>query len=103
LGSYDGKTGALARVPFVGPGPPAGVVAVATAPVLAIADRSGQTVTLRGDASGLAPLRIGVVLGPNGEAIGKVVVTRVLEAGGVADVLDGGDKVVAGASVRFDK
>jgi hypothetical protein len=101
LASFDAKTGAFAQVPFVDA---TGAVepAAAVAPSLAVVDLAGTTVTIGGPVAGLQPMRIGRVLGPDGAPVARIVVTRVLEAGAIADVLDGREKIQRGARVRFD-
>jgi len=67
-----------------------------------IADVSGELVTIAGPTAGLGPLRIGRVLGPDGTPVAKIVVGRVLEGGITASVVEGREKIVRGAVVRFD-
>jgi len=128
LGGYDTKTGSFAQVPFVyADGPDATAPPVAVAPAepgrillpenlrprmvappaspgggWTIADVSGDLVTIAGSSVGVAPLRIGRVLGPGGDVVGRVVVGRVLEGGITASILEGREKIVPGAAVRFD-
>jgi hypothetical protein len=98
LGSFDARSGAYARIPFVG-GAPAGPAKLPAAE-WSVVDVSGTTVTVSGPVAGLAPMRIGRVLDATGATVARIVVTRVLDAGVVADVLDGG--VRRGAKVMFD-
>jgi hypothetical protein len=116
LGSFDAATGALARVPFVqiepergpppvAPSPPA--LASATAPAgpaaeLSVADVADGLVSLSGSARGLEPMRLGRVLGPDGATVARVVVIQVVEGGAVVRAVEGGDRIVRGARVRFD-
>ncbi|MFT3916619.1 MAG: glucodextranase DOMON-like domain-containing protein [Anaeromyxobacteraceae bacterium] len=67
-----------------------------------VADVSGDLVTIAGPAAGLAALRIGRVLGPDGATVARVVVGRVVEGGITASVVEGRDRIVRGAAVRFD-
>ncbi len=67
-----------------------------------IADVAGDLVTIAGPTAGLGPLRIGRVLGPDGTPVAKVVIGRVLEGGITASVVEGREKIVRGAVVRFD-
>lgn len=117
LGSFDAASGAFARVPFVYGEPPAtaaapppagdpaegGAGAVPTAGlVLTVADVSGDLATLAGPITGLAPLRIGRVLGEAAAGEGRVVIERVLESGVLARIVAGREHVRWGARVRFD-
>lgn len=109
LGSFDAASGAWARVPFV-QAEPAGEEATAAAPSPAsappagftVADVAGELVTLSGPGELLAPLRIGRVVGPAGEPLGSVVVTRVLPGGAVANLVDGKGVIARGAKVLFE-
>ncbi|MFO0583451.1 MAG: glucodextranase DOMON-like domain-containing protein [Anaeromyxobacter sp.] len=67
-----------------------------------VADVSGDLVTIAGPTAGLAALRIGHVLGPDGATVARVVVGRVVEGGITASVVEGRDRIVRGAAVRFD-
>lgn len=108
LGSFDAASGAWARVPFVqaraegAAEAPAAPAAAAAPPAFTVVDVSGSLVTLSGPGEALAPLRIGQVLGPAGEVVGAVVVTRVVGGGVVATVAEGGDAIRRGAKVVFD-
>ncbi len=114
LGSYDAATGAFARVPFVQAEPeaaqrPAAPPARAQAasevgPVaeLSVADIADGLVSLSGPVEGLAPLRLGRVMGPDGATVARLVVVQVVEGGAVARAVEGGDRIVRGARVRFD-
>jgi len=107
LGSFDRKTGEFARVPFVDlePGPAAAAVAAPDAGPsvgLVVADVAGSTVSMSGAAAGLKPMMIGFVLGADGAPVARVVIVRVLDGGVVADVVDGADRIVRGAAVRFE-
>jgi carbohydrate-binding DOMON domain-containing protein len=110
LGSYDAAAGTFARVPFVQVRPTPAAVAEAApsataapaAPALAVVDVSGDVVTLSGTTQGLVPLQIGRVLDPDGNAVGRVVVVRVLGDGVVASVAEGRERIVRGAKVVFD-
>jgi hypothetical protein len=112
LGSFDAATGAFARVPFVSlepaavaaaaPAPAPAAPAAPAAPRLAVVDVAGQTVTVSGRLPGLAPLRLGEILGPDGTTpVARLVVVRILEDGFVGDVVDGAGAVRPGAAVRF--
>jgi carbohydrate-binding DOMON domain-containing protein len=100
LGSFDARSGAFARVPFVSleaeaapPPPPP------PSPTWAVVDVADRTVTIAGPTAGLAPLRLGRVLDASGQAVGRVVIVRVLEGGLACDVVDG--EVQRGAAVTF--
>src|SRR5262249_43922440 len=99
LGSFDAKTGELARVPFVTlEESPAPAPAPAAWTVIDVADTA---VTVGGPVGGLAPMMIGRVLDADGATVARVVVVKVLEAGIVASVVDGGERIKRGAAVRF--
>jgi carbohydrate-binding DOMON domain-containing protein len=111
LGSFDETSGRLARVPFVGGAAvavgPSATAAVAVAPVAApasayaVVDVADGVVTVSGPSAGLAPLRLGRVLDAKGQTVARIVVTRVLERGVVASVVEGGDHIQRGAPVDF--
>lgn len=135
LGSFDAKTGAFARVPFVvdGPGgprletplpplpspaalappaaplppslrpaPPTGPAAVPGSTALVVADVAGDMVSVSGQAAGVAPMRLGRVLGPGGETVARLVVIHVVDGGLVARVVEGRERVERGAKVSFE-
>jgi hypothetical protein len=103
LGSFDAATGAYARVPFVSlAGPAAARHPAPSLPQLRIVDVSGSTVTIEGELTGLEPMMIGKVLGTDGVAAARVVVTRLLPGGLVAEVLEGQGPITRGARVVFD-
>jgi carbohydrate-binding DOMON domain-containing protein len=109
LGSFDAAAGSYARVPFVELRPAPAVVALEpppspppSGPVLTVADVSGDVVTLAGAVESLVPLQIGRVLDPEGQAVGRVVVVRVLGGGVVASVAEGRERISRGAKVSFD-
>jgi hypothetical protein len=117
LGSFDAASGAFARVPFVYGEPPAAAAAPAPAaapaersgdaesssgPVLTVADVAGDLTTLAGPTAGLAPLRIGRVLGEAATGEGRVVIERIFEGGVLARIVSGREHVRWGARVRFD-
>jgi len=112
LGSYQAVSGAWARVPFVyaqppgAPTPPgASLDAAATTPrtEFKVVDVSGTTVTVAGPVKGLQPMQLGQVLGPKGEPVARLVIVQLLDKGVVASVVDGADRIAAGAQVRFEK
>lgn len=104
LGSYDGKTGAFARVPFVDlePSPPKLAPDAGPPPAPTVVDVAGSTVSIGGATAGIKPMMIGFVLDADGGTVARIVVVRVLESGLVADVVDGADKIKRGAAVRFE-
>jgi glucodextranase-like protein len=123
LGSFEEKTGAFARVPFVHAEPPpaapstsADATAVSRERAgdasasgrvrrtvsLVVSEVSGELVTLEGAVAGLGPMRLGRVLAPDGSTVARVVVERVLEVGLLARAVDGGATIARGARVSFD-
>jgi hypothetical protein len=110
LGSFNAAVRTLARVPFVyadgsdpfqalaGPEAPAATPAAAWT----VADVSGDLVTIAGPTAGISPLQIGDVLGPDGTPVARVVVARVVEGGVAASVIEGRERIAAGAPVRFE-
>ncbi len=108
LGSFDLASGAWARVPFVyaQPVPPPLAAAAARpgpAPTHLVADVSADVISVSGPTSGLRPLQIGSVLGPDGAVVARVVVVKVLPDGVVVNAVEGREKVVRGAPVRFEE
>ena len=108
LSSFDEKTGAYARVPFVyGTGAaPAQLLVAATAakpagPSVSVADVSGGVVSMKGPSKGLGVMQIGKVLGPDGSPVGRVIVTQVVEGGVVGRAVEGGDAIRPGMGVEF--
>jgi len=107
LGSFDTKTGAYAKVPFVygsGVAPPAEAEALAekpAAPTLTVADVSSGVVSIKGPSKGVGVMQIGKVLGPDGAAVGRVIVTQVIEGGVVGRAVEGGDAIRPGMGVEF--
>lgn len=105
LGGYGSG---FAEVPFVygeaprDVAPPAEAAAPAAPSFLVVADVSGDLATLDGALPGLAPMRIGRVLGKGGRTVGRVVVTQVLEAGAVARIVEGRGRFGRGDQVVFD-
>jgi hypothetical protein len=103
LGSFDVKSGAFARVPFVALEEEPAVAAPPAAPsALTVLDVADEAVTIGGPITGLAPMMIGRVLDADGAVVAHVVVVRVLEGGIVASVVDGRDRIKRGAAVRFE-
>jgi hypothetical protein len=115
LGSFDSQTGAFAQVPFVElegvasppPTPGAEVPAVPAkvpgVPTLLVVDVSGGVITMQGTSAGLAPLRIGRVLGNDGRTVARVVVLQVVEGGAVARAVEGGEQIAPSLRVEFDE
>ncbi|HTS82491.1 MAG TPA: glucodextranase DOMON-like domain-containing protein [Myxococcaceae bacterium] len=107
LGSFDTKTGAYAKVPFVygsGVAPPPEAEALAekpAAPTLTVADVSSGVVSIKGPSKGVGVMQIGKVLGPDGAAVGRVIVTQVIEGGVVGRAVEGGDAIRPGMGVEF--
>ncbi len=112
LGAFGSVSGAWARVPFVyaqPPGPPLAPgpeTAPATAawppPPFTVVDVSGAMVTITGPAKELKAMQLGQVLGAKGEPVARLVIVQLLEKGAVASVVEGGDRIVPGARVRFE-
>jgi hypothetical protein len=103
-------TGSFSQVPFVygqppglppppGPAQPAAPVPPRTG--FSVVDVSGAMVTIAGPVKELKPMQLGQVLGPKGEPVARLVVVQVLDKGAVANVVDGGDRILAGARVHF--
>lgn len=108
LGSFDEKTGAYARVPFVygsGAAPaPTTVTAVAekpAGPILTVADVSGGVVSMKGSSKGVGVMQIGKVVRSDGSPVGRIIVTQVVEGGVVARAVEGGDQIRPGMGVEF--
>lgn len=114
LGAFKVETGEYARVPFVSledqprfapllpsaselaaPAKPAG-------PQLKVVDIAEGTVTISGPVAGIAPMMIGRVLDASGAPVARVMAFRIIEGGLAASVLDGGERIVRGAAVRFE-
>ena len=112
LGAFGSVSGAWARVPFVyaqPPGPPPApgsearpAAAVPAPPPFTVVDVSGAMVTITGPAKELRPMQLGQVLGAKGEPVARLVIVQLLEKGAVASVVEGGDRIVPGARVRFE-
>lgn len=47
-------------------------------------------------------MQLGQVLGAKGEPVARLVIVQLLEKGAVASVVEGGDRIVPGARVRFE-
>jgi len=108
LSSFDEKTGAYARVPFVyGTGvAPAQLTVSAAAerpptPSLSVADVSGGVVSMKGPSKGVGVMQIGKVVGADGAPVGRVIVTQVMEGGVVGRAVEGGDAIRPGMGVEF--
>ena len=131
LGSFDGASGAFARIPFVsaepapGAAPDAGpseaVREAAPSPSpnaapevaspkppapagleLSVAYVAGNLISLSGAAPGIQPMQFGRVLGKDGQMVARVVVVQVVEGGLVVSAVENGDRIARGARVRFD-
>jgi hypothetical protein len=105
LGSFDPATRTFARVPFVyAVAPPAPPVADAARLVaaLSVADVAEDVVSISGPVAGLKPLQLGSVLAPDGSTAARIVVIQLLDAGLVARVVEGKERVVRGARVVFE-
>jgi carbohydrate-binding DOMON domain-containing protein len=107
LGSFDVASGAWARVPFVyaEPVPPPLAAAAAgpgPAPTHLVADVAADVITVSGPVTGLRPMQIGSVLGADGATVARVVIAKVLPDGLVVSAVEGREKIVRGAPVRFE-
>ena len=112
LGSFSPASGAWARVPFVYAQPPGappfpGPAAAPPRPQPAlpgftVVDVSGAMVTIAGPVKELKAMQLGQVLGPTGEPVARLVIVQLLEKGAVASIVEGGDKIVPGARIRFE-
>jgi carbohydrate-binding DOMON domain-containing protein len=112
LGSFDARSGAFARVPFVYGTPPGPATATAALPegtpppaapsAFQVVDVSGAMVTLSGPAKELRAMQLGVVLGSKGEPVARLVIIQVMEKGAVASAVEGVDRIVPGSRIQFE-
>ncbi len=112
LGSFDARSGAFARVPFVygrppGPAPATAALPEGTPPSAApapyqVVDVSGTMISLSGPGKELKAMQLGVVLGSKGEPVARLVIIQVMEKGAVASAVDGVDRIVPGSRIRFE-
>lgn len=109
LGSFDEKTGTLARIPFVYPEPPPAApnVDLAMHPVPSwngpvIADVNGELVSLSHVPADVRKLQFGRIVDANGATVGHVMVMNRMDDAAVTQIVDGKEHAVAGAHVLFD-